>query len=202
MSEHRPEIAQDLALRLLCLVPEHGSGNPADDVVVLGIAERGVPVAVAVARTLGAPLDIVFAHRIAVPWDPARALGAVCGGRRQVFVVNPVAADLLPGLCDHLTGEATRRFAAISAREAVWRADHPPLPLDGRTVIVVDDCAVTGSTLRAVLLTLRHERPHRLIAAVPTATPEALEALAGLADDLLCPEPAAAVPRPAVKLTA
>jgi len=57
------------------------------DVVVLGVARGGVPVAFEVARALGAPLDTVVVRKVGVPWQPELAVGAV--GEDGVGVVNP-----------------------------------------------------------------------------------------------------------------
>ena len=45
------------------------------DVLVLGIARGGVPVAAQVARSLGLELDVVVARKIGVPFQPELALG-------------------------------------------------------------------------------------------------------------------------------
>ena len=50
------------------------------DVTVLGIPRGGVPVAFAVARALGAPLDIFLSRKLGVPGQEELAFGAVAAG--------------------------------------------------------------------------------------------------------------------------
>jgi putative phosphoribosyl transferase len=47
------------------------------DVLVLGIARGGVPVAAQIARSFGSELDVLVARKIGVPFQPELALGAV-----------------------------------------------------------------------------------------------------------------------------
>ena len=56
------------------------------DVVVLGLPRGGVPVALEVARTLGAPLDVIVVRKLGVPYQPELAMGAI--GEDGVRVVN------------------------------------------------------------------------------------------------------------------
>ena len=68
----------------------------------------------------------------------------------------------------------------------------------GRSVIVVDDGAATGTTMLAALQALRAQQPRRLVAAVPVASREAAAQLRALVDDWVClaePEPFEAVGR-------
>ena len=48
-----------------------------DDVLVLALPRGGVPVAAEVARALGVPLDLCFAHKIGAPNNPEFAIGSV-----------------------------------------------------------------------------------------------------------------------------
>src|SRR5436190_23322606 len=56
--------------------PDMGAG----DVLVLGIPRGGVIVAAAVARVLGAPLDVIVPRKIRAPQNPELGLGAVAPG--------------------------------------------------------------------------------------------------------------------------
>src|SRR5215467_2953957 len=69
MFRDRADAGAQLALRL-----EHLRGG---DVLVLGIPRGGVPVAAAIARRLGAELDVVVARKLGAPTQPELAIGAV-----------------------------------------------------------------------------------------------------------------------------
>ena len=87
------------------------------------------------------------------------------------------------GLTTDEVGELARRHAAELARRARdLRGGREPAPLEGRTVVVVDDGMATGATMRVALDVVRRRAPRRLVAAVPVAAPEAA-AMAGEAAD-------------------
>jgi len=56
-----------------------------DDVVVLGLARGGVPVAWEVAAALGAPLDCLIVRKLGVPAHEEFAMGAIASGGRTVL---------------------------------------------------------------------------------------------------------------------
>jgi len=76
----------------------------------------------------------------------------------------------------------------VRRRERVYRGDRIPAPLEGRTVVVVDDGIATGSTLAAGLASLRGRGVGRLVVGVPCAPREALPRFERLADDVVCLE--------------
>ena len=57
-------------------------GRP--DVVVLGLARGGIPVAYEVANALGAPLDAFIVRKLGVPGHEEFAVGALASGGRVV----------------------------------------------------------------------------------------------------------------------
>jgi predicted phosphoribosyltransferase len=72
-------------------------------------------------------------------------------------------------------------------REQLYRSGRPPLEIDGRTTILVDDGAVTGATMMAAIGALRERHaPARIIAAVPVAPPQVCQQLRAAADDAVC----------------
>jgi putative phosphoribosyl transferase len=84
----------------------------------------------------------------------------------------------------------------LARREATYRGDRPPLDVDGRAVIVVDDGLATGASMRAAVEALRTRGPSELVVAVPVAPPDSKDELAGVADKVVCartPQPFFAV---------
>src|SRR5205085_10128129 len=55
------------------------------DVLVLGLARGGVPVAFQVARALEAPLDVFVVRKLGVPGHEELALGAIASGGARVL---------------------------------------------------------------------------------------------------------------------
>ncbi|HKJ92368.1 MAG TPA: phosphoribosyltransferase family protein [Longimicrobiales bacterium] len=164
------------------------------DVVVLGLARGGVPVAAEVARALGAPLDVMVVRKLGVPGHEELAMGAIASGGMRVL--NSDVLDQLSISEDVLARTAAEEERELVRRERVYRQQHPALPLNGRTVILVDDGLATGASMRAAAAAVREHDPAAIVVAVPVAAPEACQRFGALADDVVCvltPEPFSAV---------
>jgi len=174
----RAEAGRRLGLRLLAMAP----ANP----VVLAMPRGGVPVAVPVARALGAPLDLLLVRKIGVPWQPELAVAAVVDGEHPQIVVDE-HIRVETGIA-HATieAEATRQLAEIERRRALYLGSRPAVKVQGCTAIVVDDGIATGTSMRAALRALRAREPARVILAVPVAPPDTLARLRAEVDDVVC----------------
>lgn len=144
----------------------------ADDPVVLGLPRGGVPVAAEVARALAAPLDAVVVRKLGLPWQPELAMGAV--GEDGVVVRNVEVITRAGVSADDLARVVVREQAEVARRARLLRAVRPPVPVDGRVVVVVDDGLATGATARAALQVLRAAGAGRRVLAVPVGPAEAL----------------------------
>src|SRR5215471_5486408 len=157
-----------------------------DEPLVLALPRGGVPVGFEVARELDAPLDIVLVRKIGVPWQPELALGAVVnGGDPQTIINRNLAAELAIDE-DYITSEAARQLQEIERRRKVYRGNRPPVPLAGRTVIVVDGGIATGSTARTALRAIRNAGARKIVLAVPVAPKDALGELQTEVDEIIC----------------
>jgi predicted phosphoribosyltransferase len=56
------------------------------DVIVIALPRGGLPVGLEVAKTFGAPLDVVIVRKLGVPWQPELAMGAIASGSFQTRV--------------------------------------------------------------------------------------------------------------------
>jgi putative phosphoribosyl transferase len=159
---------------------------------VLALPRGGVPVAVEVAKALKAPLDLVLVRKIGVPFQRELAAAAVVDGGDPEIVTNEDVVRLGGIDQDYLDQETKRQLAEIERRRHAYLGGRPRVPLEGRTLIVVDDGIATGASIRAALKALRRRAPKALILAVPVAPADAVEALRGEVDQLICldtPEP-------------
>jgi len=151
---------------------------------VLGLPRGGVPVALEVARALGAPLDVIVVRKLGVPFQPELGMGAV--GEDGIRVINREVVRLARVAADELAAVEAREQAQVDARAARYRVRRPREPLAGRTAIVVDDGIATGATARAACQVARAHGAARVVLAVPVA-PRGWEArIAAAADELVC----------------
>lgn len=156
--------------------------------VVLALPRGGVPVAAEVARALDAPLDLLLVRKIGVPGQPELAMGAVVDGASPLIVRNEDVIQSAGVSRAEFDAACREEVAEIERRRARYLGDRPPIPVAGRTIIVVDDGIATGATTRAALKSVRHGKPSRLILAVPVAPDDTLELLRTEVDDLVCLE--------------
>ena len=151
--------------------------------VVFALPRGGVPVALPIAESLGAPLDLLLVRKIGAPGQPELALGAVVEGEPPQTVVNDEIVDLLGVPPAAIAAEAARQLDEIARRRRLWLRGRPAVPPYGRTAVVVDDGIATGATVRAALLALERAGAARRILAAPVAPRDTAEALRGLCDE-------------------
>jgi putative phosphoribosyl transferase len=182
----RAAAGRSLAARLLHLRDEQ--------VVVLGLPRGGVPVAFEVAQALGAPLDVILVRKIGVPFQPELAMGAI--GENGVRVLNDEVVRLARVSTVEFERADAQERAELDRRAVRFRGGRPPLQLQGRTAVIVDDGIATGSTARAACAVARAHGAARVVLAVPVAPPDWTTRLAGAADEYVAlanPEPFIAV---------
>jgi putative phosphoribosyl transferase len=154
------------------------------DVTVLGLPRGGVPVAAEVASRLGAPLDAFVVRKLGFPGHEELAMGAVASGGLRVLNRDVLRSG---GVDDEqVEAETRKQWLEVEAREKAYRLGRAPLPVEGRVVILVDDGLATGASLRAAIQAVRQARPARIVAAVPVASREGLEAANREADEVVC----------------
>jgi putative phosphoribosyl transferase len=179
----RAEAGRILARRLNSVVAD-------SDVLVLALPRGGVPVGFEIAQTLPADLDILLVRKLGVPGQEELAMGAIAAGGVKVLNEAIIEHLRIPvPVIDRVTGREQRE---IDRREQAYREGRRPLPVAGRTVVLVDDGLATGASMLAAVRAVRARKPSRIIVAVPVASREACEEFQDHADDAICvetPEP-------------
>lgn len=153
------------------------------DAIVLGLPRGGVPVASEVARALDLPLDVFVVRKLGVPGHEELAMGAVASG--GIKVVNKAVVYELSISPEVLETVAEREQAEIERREKTYRDGRPPLRIDGRTAIVVDDGLATGASMLAAVRALR-PRAQQVVVAVPVAAEATYAAIHHEVDEIFC----------------
>ncbi|MFD5014945.1 phosphoribosyltransferase family protein [Streptomyces chartreusis] len=156
------------------------------DVVVLGLPRGGVPVAAEVARRLDAPLDVLVVRKLGVPGQPEWGFGAV--GEHGVRVLNrDVISEAGLASAELEAVEAAER-AELERRVRGYRRGREPLPVTGRTALVVDDGLATGATAEAACRVVRGQGAARVVLAVPVGPTHGVARLRQVADEVICPQ--------------
>lgn len=143
----------------------HHSGRP--DVVVLGLARGGVPVAAEIATALGAPLDVFVVRKIGAPGRPELAAGAIASGGATVWNDDVIAS--LSISASALAQTVAAEQVELDRREQLYRGSRSRPRIEGRTVILVDDGLATGASMRVAVRAVRQLGATTVVVAVPTA---------------------------------
>jgi putative phosphoribosyl transferase len=164
--------------------------------LILALPRGGVPVAFEIACALEAELDLLIVRKLGAPGYEEVGIGAVVDGAEPQLVLNEAIVRKLAPSPNYIRDEFHRQLAEIERRRRAYLGGRRPIPIRGRTVIVVDDGVATGGTVRAGLRVLRKNDPARLVLAVPVAPAEVLRDLSQECDEVVClatPEPFYAV---------
>jgi len=148
--------------------------------VVAGIPRGGLAVALPVAEHLGAPLGVLFVHKLTLPSAPELAIGAVDEDGHSVLNAECVAA--LHASPTEVTRARGRARRLIRAQRECYRVQPLDILLAGRTLVLVDDGLATGITARAAVAFARRHGAKRIVVATPCASREAEHRLAPQVD--------------------
>lgn len=154
------------------------------DTVVLALPRGGVPVGFEVAEALNAPLDVFVVRKLGVPGYAELAMGAIASG--GVCVLNENVVRNL-GIPDEVINRvAAKEERERERREREYRDGRPPVEVQCRTVILVDDGLATGSSMRVAVRALKRKRPAQIVVAVPVGAPAACAELEPEVDQVIC----------------
>ena len=111
-------------------------------------------------------------------------MGAIASG--GVRVLNEEVLARLPHPAEQLDGVTQRELAELQRREAEFREGRPPVEIEGRLVILVDDGLATGATMRAAALAVKHRGAASITVAIPVGAPESCDTIRSEVDELVC----------------
>ena len=152
--------------------------------LVVALPRGGVPVAVKVAATIGADVEVVVVAKIGAPGRPEVGVGALAEDAPPIFDRASLAG--LGIVESDLVETVAAERSEVRRRIARYRGDRPVRDVSGRVVIVVDDGLATGITACASLRWLKARMPARLVMASPVCSRQARTLLADQADAVVC----------------
>ncbi|MFI6154829.1 phosphoribosyltransferase [Kitasatospora sp. NPDC051170] len=153
------------------------------EVVVLGLAPGGLPVAAEVAEELDAPLDAIVVRQLNVPGHD-RPIGAVADGDPPLF--DHDALKILGVTPAEVGASLKRERAEVHRDEALYREGRAPLRIQGRTAVLVSDGLTDALTGHTAVRTLLSDRPARLLLAAPVCDARLADDLRHEVDVLIC----------------
>jgi len=157
----------------------------ATNAIVLAIPSGGVPVGLAVARSLKLPFDLLIIRKIPIPGLSESGFGAV--SLEGDLMLNEPLVRTLGLSADEIEELAGPVRVELQARNHLFRQDRPWPELKGRVAILVDDGLASGYTMLTAIQIVRRRKPAQVVVAVPTASASTVRLLAPQVDMIVCP---------------
>lgn len=154
--------------------------------VVLALPRGGVPVAAEVAAVLKAPLDLVIVRKVGAPGNPELAVAAIVDGDPPDVVLNREIVEAYNLDEAALATLVKRERPELQRRRAIYRRNRSPLSIAGKTALLVDDGAATGTTMKVAIRALKRRSPTAIVVALPIAPPQTVAELSQEADRVVC----------------
>ncbi|HIO95600.1 MAG TPA: hypothetical protein EYG67_02150 [Campylobacterales bacterium] len=157
-----------------------------EETVVLGVSEGGVYFADRVAKALGCRMDLILTESILSPINPELAIAMV--GETEEIVMHKALIDSFNISKDYIYGEAQRRYTEeILTYIDKYRSGNILDGLEGKYVVLVDECIETGLTMMTAIKAAISLGAKNVFIAVPILDNIVYENLLKVSDNLFCP---------------
>ena len=146
--------------------------------IVLAVPRGGVPVAFAVAKELGFPVEVVLTKKIGHPMNKEYAIGAA--SLTDYFVIPHETVSE-----EYIQEELKLIRANLKKMYTRFMGDQEPADIKDKTVIVIDDGIATGNTLLGTIHVLGKSKPGKIVIGVPVASKSAIKKLSTEVDEVV-----------------
>ena len=155
-----------------------------DNGLVLAVNGTSAPAAVKVAHELHLYMDLILARHLVMPGGKGQILGAVTldGScfinthvKNSASVLDPIASRI-----------SKIELSKLKTEDAHIRQGRAPLPIKGKTIILVCDGINTGNIINAVILSLKNQMPEKIVVATPAASIKSLDSIRRMVDETIC----------------
>ena len=153
------------------------------DVIVLGLPRGGIVTAFEIAQGLNLPLDLIVTRKIGAPDNPEFAIGAITEDGEGIFDAVTISTYRISR--QYIDEEIKKEKKEAERRLKVYRENRPPLNLQDKTVILVDDGVATGATLRAAIRSAKIKNAKKIVVAVPVIARDILEKIKNEVDEIV-----------------
>jgi putative phosphoribosyl transferase len=123
-------------------------------------------------------------RKLGVPGHEELAMGAIASG--GVRVLNSKVLNQLSNAEETLREATAREEKELKRRERQYREGREFRPIEGKTVILVDDGLATGASMRAAAIAIKQLAASRCVLAVPVGAPDTCADLRNEADEVVC----------------
>lgn len=169
----RKDAGRHLAQALLRYKEEHP--------VVLAIPRGGAELGFEVAKALDADFDLLIARKLPFPDNPESGFGAIAEDG-SLYIIEEAARYLGEGTIRRIIGQQQEEIVRRIER---LRGGRDLIPIEGRTVILVDDGIAMGSTMHAAIAYCKRHGAKKIIVAAPVTSSRVKRQLEQIVDDVV-----------------
>jgi putative phosphoribosyl transferase len=157
-----------------------------EDLVILAIPNGGVPVAYVISDRLAADLYLLVVRKLQLPDNPEAGFGALTS---DGFILLNHELTHSAGLSESdIERQKEKAMESIRKRQEFFGQRAVLPPLEGRSVLLVDDGLASGFTMSAAVESVKKKGAKEVMIAVPTSSASAYERLEPKVDKIICPD--------------
>lgn len=179
------EEASDQLLEVLPLELLSGR-DPKSETVVIGVSEGGVFFADKIASKLDAQMDILLTEPIIAPNNPDLAIAMI--SETGEVVIHKALVDAFDIHEDYVYSEAERKYEdEVLSYVYKYRKGKELLSLEGKYVVLADECIETGLTMMVALKSVIARGAKNIYIATPVLDTMVYQRLLTVCDGVFCP---------------
>jgi len=156
------------------------------ETVVIGVSEGGVYFADKIAKACDAKMDILLTEPILAPNNPEVAIAMI--SETEEVVMHKALIDAFEINEDFVYSEAHRKYEEeVLSYVYKYRKGRDLLSLEGKYVVLADECIETGLTMMVALKSVIARGAKNIYIATPILDKTVYQNLLSVCDGVFCP---------------
>jgi len=178
------EDREDASRQLIEILPTELLSK--NETVVIGVSEGGVYFADQIATAIDAQMDILLTEPVLAPHNPELAIAMV--SETDEVVMHKALVDAFEINEDYVYGEAHRKYEEeVLAYVYKYRKGKDLISLQGKYVVLTDECIETGLTMMVALKSVIARGAKNIYIATPILDQGVYQNLLTVCDGVFCP---------------
>jgi len=157
-----------------------------NETVIIGVSEGGVYFANQIAKKTNTQMDILLTEAILAPNNPELAIAMI--SETEEVVIHKALTDAFEINEDFIYSEAHRQYEEkVLSYVYKYRKGKDLLSLEGKYVVLVDECIETGLTMMVALKSVIARGAKNIYIATPILDKTVYDNLLSVCDGVFCP---------------
>ncbi len=171
---------KDAAQKLIPKLQEYKK-NP--QAIVLALPRGGIILAYEIAKEFKLPLDLIISQKIGAPFLKELAIGAIAEDGESFFDENIISSYEISE--EYIEQETKEKIKEATRRVNLYRKNLPPLNLQDKIAILVDDGVATGATMLVTIKSVKARKAKKIVVAIPVIAPDSLRKIEKEVDQII-----------------